>query len=483
MNSSAATLISLLFCSSQNHLLSGYGPVFNPVTPVTVPIRYPFDMSSQPLSPPTCGVINHRLWVSPISSTLDRLHTNSWELKNPSQQSTGFLDHDISLGIDWSIQPAYYDLQAHWRGYLPIDAQTDPEWETSADYVTRSGRSGYTVKKEIVSWRKEKTDPLRKQVDELVFLLDFESNQVPFPRVFDTLTISYLHPTRVGVFRAMAISRAYYLALVAFYCWVWRVFKEAIEIRSWDEYYPATEDMMRWRGLRKAVGYLLDFSDQWKIHSAPMWTEHGIPFHYVWHEGLATNEHFRHWDPATLNAYNESTDNYYGGGMGSTTDFLSSGDHLHDGWLQIASPRSENAPATAFEMGIEYYSPKVRFFIEDFEGWHKRPLTRMTSGEIALLSSLYYYQDIQGDGSPYRKFFRWRERLVNSYRVIESSITEPFRLGTYILRETYKFRYSGYRNNSFQPYTERSTSSGSRGNPRSSQLLFSPPTPSGFVYF
>lgn len=161
---------------------------------------------NEPLSSPTCGTIDDRLWVSALSSTLDRLNSNSWELKNPLQKFKGFSDHGIPMGIDWSIQPAYYDLETHWRGYLPIDTLTEGEWETSAVHVSQSGRSGYIVEEEIVNWRKMQTDRLRKEVDKLVFLLDFESNQIPFPRVVDTLPISYLHPQQAGAFRAMAVS-------------------------------------------------------------------------------------------------------------------------------------------------------------------------------------------------------------------------------------------------------------------------------------
>lgn len=231
---------------------------------------------------------------------------------------------------------------------------------------------------------------------------------------------------------------------MAFYCWVYWVFKDAIDNRSWDEYYPATKEMKRWHGLRDVVGYLIDFSDQWKIHGAPMWVEHDVPFHYIWHDGLATNDRFRYWDPITLNAYNESTDEFYREEKDPTVDPLTVGSIAYDDWLQVLRPRSENTPDTEFEQGVEYCSPRIRFFIEDFEGWHKRPLSGMSASETALLSSLYYHQDVQSDGSPYRIFIRWRERLVNPYGLIESTITKPFRLNTYVVRETYKFRYLGY---------------------------------------
>ncbi|KZP14657.1 hypothetical protein FIBSPDRAFT_959476 [Athelia psychrophila] len=301
---------------------------------------------SEAFTSSTCGVINDRLWVSPISSTLDRLNSNSWELKNPLQKFTGFSDHGIPLGIDWSLQPAYYDLDVHWRGYLPVDATPEHEWETSAVHVSRSGTNGYVVDESIAVWRKAKTDRLRKEVDELAFMLDFESNQVPFPRIVDTLPITFLHPMQAGVFRSMAVSRSYYLDLIAFYCWVYRVFNVAIENHAWDEYYPPSKEMLRWRGLQDVVGYLLDFSEQWKVHGAPMWMDHDVPFHYVWHEGLAANDRFRRWDPAKLNAYNESTNDQYTEGAEPITDPLSSEDLSYDDWLQVQWPRSENNPVT-----------------------------------------------------------------------------------------------------------------------------------------
>lgn len=132
-----------------------------------------------------------------------------------------------------------------------------------------------------------------------------------------------------------------------------------------------------------------------------MWIIHTIPFHYVWDAGLALNEHFRIYDPAQLGAYNESTHEEYDSNTFPSEDVLHSGTVTYDTWMQGQRPLIENTPTVRFERGVKYYSPNVRFFIEDFEGWHKRPLTGLSSGETALLSSLYYFEDIQGEGSPY----------------------------------------------------------------------------------
>lgn len=213
----------------------------------------------------------------------------------------------------------------------------------------------------------------------------------------------------------MAVSRTYYLDLASFYCWVRKVFDKDAQNCSWDLFYPAEEEWVRWRGLDQAVGYLLDFSTQWKVHSGPMWMEHGVPFHYTWHEGLSTNEHFHSWDPVTLEAYNKSTEDTYKAGAMSRVNPLHSGSYVYDRWLQRIWPVSENTSEAGFDRGMEYYSPQIRFFIEDFEGWHKRPMTSMTSGEISFFTTLYYYEDVKNDGSPYRKFFRWRPRTNDPY--------------------------------------------------------------------
>lgn len=95
-------------------------------------------------------------------------------------------------------------------------------------------------------------------------------------------------------------------------------------------------------------------------------------------------------------------------------------------------------------MSSQYFSPSIRFFMEDFKGWHKRPLLYMMSGETALLSTLFYYEDVQKEGSPYHKFFRWRGQVQDPYEHISSGLTKPFRLAVNVVRETYKFRYSVY---------------------------------------
>lgn len=393
---------------------------------------------------PTCATIDNRLWVSPLSSTLERIDPRSWDLRNPLQRFTGFSDRGVPLGIDWSRNPGFYEFPVHWRGYLPIDALIEPEWENSEEHILSSGRNGFIVKAKVADWRNEKTTRLRKEVDELTYMLDFESHGVPFPSVVDTSSLSFVQPTRATLFRAMAISRAYYLDLVGYYCWVRRVFDEAIQNRSWDLFYPADEEWSRWWNLREVVGYLIDFHSQWKIHSAPMWEEHAVPFHYVWDEGLSTNERFRRWDPASLEAYDETTGESYDTSAMSSHDSLHSGTHDYDSWLQANWAIEDNSPVNRFEKSNEYNAPSIRFCMEDFEGWRRRPLIGLTASETALLSTLFYYEDIQDDGSPYRKFLRWRARIEDPYSTIEASITEPFRLATYVLRETYKFRYAGY---------------------------------------
>lgn len=260
----------------------------------------------------------------------------------------------------------------------------------------------------------------------------------------DTLPLTFIHPSQAGPFQAMATSKAYYLDMAAFYCWVWKVFDAALQNRSWDLFYPAEEEWKRWRDSTHAVGYLVDVSAQWKVQSGPMWKEHNVPFHYVWEEGIATNERFRSWDPVTLGAFDESTGQDYEPGSMPTTDPLYSGTIHYDDWLQEEWPIEENVPSAKFEQGIEYYSPNVRFFSEDFEGWHKRPITGLSSSETALLTSLFYFEDIQRNGSPFRKYFRWRGCFADPYDKLSRSIMEPFRFAVNIVRETHKFRYSSY---------------------------------------
>lgn len=397
---------------------------------------------------PTCAFFESHLWVSPLSPTTERLDSRSAEPRNPLQRFAGFSELGVPLGIDWSENPAPYELAVHWRGYVPRQALSSPEWDTSATHIVRSGRNGHAVAGNIVEWRESKITRLRKEVEELAFMLEFVSAGVPIPEVVDTLALSFIHPKQAGAFRAMAASRFYYLDLIGFYCWVRRVFDEAIQNRAWDEFYVSEEEWIKWRPIEvESVGYLVDFHTQWKVISGPIWLQHSVPFHYIWDEGLSTNERFRRWDPATLGAFNESTGDDYDSGDLPTTDSLHSGTCTYDSWGQKVNPLEDNVPRATFERGIEYYSPNVRFFIQDFESWLKRPLTGMTSGETAMMTSLYYFEDVQGEGSPYRIYFRWRERTANSYRQIESSILEPFRLSVMAVRETHKFRYAGYQDN------------------------------------
>lgn len=83
----------------------------------------------------------------------------------------------------------------HWRGYLPVNALPEQEWDTSDHHIVRSGRNGYAVDNRVVEWRNDRTDHLRKEVDELVYMLDFVSDGVPFPKVVNTLHLSYVHPS------------------------------------------------------------------------------------------------------------------------------------------------------------------------------------------------------------------------------------------------------------------------------------------------
>lgn len=128
-----------------------------------------------------------------------------------------------------------------------------------------------------------------KKVDELVFLLNFVSTGVPYPDTVDIQPLSFIHPTQAGVYKAMATSCFYYLDLIGFYCWVRRTFEDTLLNCSWDKFYTAKDEWVRWRGTNEWIGYTVDLHTQRKILSCPLWIQHSVPFHYIWDKGLSTS--------------------------------------------------------------------------------------------------------------------------------------------------------------------------------------------------
>lgn len=386
----------------------------------------------------TQASIDDRLWVSPISSTIEKVAATAWSYKDPQYRFAGHSPRGVPEGIDWSVFPDWYDLRVHWRGYIPTGVLHEVLWDTLDEHIVLARESNqFKLKAGIASWRTNRISSLRDYNLSTMNNLGLGEDGIPFPSPTDILPLDTAFPREVDVFGVMAASRSYYLDLVGFYCWIRKAFDDIFTHNPWDVSLPPSNTWKQWEKL-PANGYLVDLSLDWETHNFPMWREHGIPFHYIWTQDLATNDRFRFWDPAVLQAHDETLDGVYDPEVFPALDRLHIEGWTYDEWLQNRPPISDNSPISIFGRNLVNMG-NVSFFVQDFEHWSPRPI--ISEEELRLFEQMFYYED-EDKAIHKRTFYRYRERTANTSEFILTHFANPHLQIPQLLREKHKFRYA-----------------------------------------
>ncbi|KAF7979556.1 hypothetical protein HWV62_41826 [Athelia sp. TMB] len=390
---------------------------------------------ANPPHPPTQAMVDGLRWVSPVSSTLDRISPVAMRFKGPQHRLAGVTEEGVWRGLNWTTKADWFDLRVHWRGYLGVDVlKGQQDWRDSDDLIVRVGE-GYKLKASVAKHRGARINQLREHLEALEIVLYLNLEGIPYPAFVDTSSLLFLQATKRAVRKAMALSRLYYLDMIAFYRWVREAMDEELIYRGFDSDYPPQEEWTRWMKL-PTIGYLIDLHGDWRTHNLPMWKEHRVPVHYIWNEDVEANERFRMWDPARLQARDETP-------VGSSSRIPSNSGRdetmngwAADAWMQLRSPIRETSRKESNAGDPRTWS----YAIVDFEGWQERPITAQR--DIDLFTRIFVYDDKPEGYEPHRTFYRWRHTAGEATDVLLLSLPEPHRQTDRFLRETYKFRYA-----------------------------------------
>ncbi|KAF7975099.1 hypothetical protein HWV62_10371 [Athelia sp. TMB] len=260
--------------------------------------RLPRDMNhssraagANPPHPPTQAIVDGLRWVSPVSLTLDRISPVAMRFKGSQHRLAGVTEEGVWRGLNWTAKADWFDLRVHWRGYLGVDVlKGQQDWRDSDELIVRVGE-GYKLKASVAKFRGARINQLREHLEALEIVLYLNLEGIPYPAFVDTSPLLFLQANKRAVCKAMALSRLYYLDMIAFYRWVREAMDEELIYRGFDADYPPQEEWIRWMKL-PTVGYLIDLHGDWRTHNLPMWKEHRVPVHYIWNEDVEANERF-----------------------------------------------------------------------------------------------------------------------------------------------------------------------------------------------
>ncbi|KAF7967325.1 hypothetical protein HWV62_34699 [Athelia sp. TMB] len=408
-----------------------------------IPIRYSIGMETLregdtrptiPNHPPTQARINGLLWVSPHSSTINRIHASAMAFKSPLNRLAGVSDSGEWKGINWEDHADWFDLQVHWRGYLPVEVLTEARWETSEDLIVPMG-NGFRLTAKVANWRRRQIEALGQHLELLCDLLGLEAEGIPYPGTIDLEPLTFLQPTREAVRRVMGVSRYHYLDMIAFYRWVREAMDDELIYREWDRTNPPLDLWLHWEETQ-VVGYLIDLQEHRKVHNLPMWKCHDVPVHYIWNDTVAGDERYQYWNPSSLRARDETPGAAAEANIEPHIASRGRQGFIADDWMQCINPSEDHVLKDASLPGRER---SWTFWVQDFDNWEVRQVTNRH--EIELFAQIYVYVDQPEGSGPKRTFLRWRESTVSAAEVIAASVYEPHHHSPQYVREVFKFWY------------------------------------------
>lgn len=385
------------------------------------------------------ALIENQRFVSLWTPTLGHVPNNAWTYREPHHRQSSFSLTGVPKAIDWAVFADWFDLSVHWRGYIPEGALEGDWWHTLAEYVVPVG-NGYGVMEKVVEWRTNRILHLRRYLEAMVDVLPILSNHIPIPKMEDLTILTASHPSEVGAYHAMAKSRAQFVDLAGFFCYLREAFVEFFEDGGIDEKHFPSQLWVPWTKQRK-MGYLVDFAQHWRTHNIPMWLAHNIPIHYPWSEAMADISRLARLDPEFLQAHDEDVLGAHDPLSEPAVSFHVQEEEEYNEWLQVKSHYGYNNPVQEFPNEGLHLS-RIEFLFIDFEDWDTRPIDN--SLEASSLSEIYFFKDRTERQSQrqYRRIYGFRPRKEDTAEHIEILLPYSTLNFPYSHRELYKFVYT-----------------------------------------
>ena len=309
--------------------------------------------------------------------------------------------------LEWTSQPDWYRHDVHWRGYGPTRVATIPSVE-SPWYLDMDTPVAYSAVEGGYSFAEQQRGNVTNDLifldgclKEVVATKQFVDNS-PVPPPYDRERLFTTFRSVIALQKEGAAAKRAAWDRLAFLTW-WTA-----ACSSWadgvDEVTAERVEVIVSRG-RSPRGFLFDLLTDWHEMNVPFLLEHSIPFYYTFSLEARLNERFCRLNPKIIASYAGPDgdevimhDIDYEDGL----EAIEKATHHYDDFFQSLNPETMNDHMS--------YESDSSFFIIDFEGWGRRPVT---SDWACRCFSAFFHFTVVGnvDGPPQVIFWRFRPKL------------------------------------------------------------------------
>ena len=309
--------------------------------------------------------------------------------------------------LEWTMHPDWYHHDTHWRGFgptrvAPIPSVGSPwylDMDTPIAYcATEGGFSFADLQRGSVTNDLIFFDGC---LEEIVSTTQFIDDS-PVPPPYDRGRLSTTFTSVITLQREGAAAKRAAWDRLAFLTW-WTAacdnWAEGI-----DKITAERVENIVTRG-QEPRGFLFDLLTDWHELNIPFLLARSVPFYYTFSLEARLDERFCRLNPKILASYaGPDGDNVvihdidYEEGM----ELTEAATHRYDDFFQLLRPVVVNDHMS--------YESDSSFFIIDFEGWGRRPVT--SDRECRCFSVCFHFTVVGGvDGSPQVIFWRFRLKL------------------------------------------------------------------------
>ena len=309
--------------------------------------------------------------------------------------------------LEWAAQPDWYHHDTHWRGYGPTRMDTIPsvgspwylDMDTPVAYSAVEG--GYSF-----------AELQRGNVANDFIFLDGCLEEITATKQFvvgSPLPPPYNRDRLFTTFRSVAAlqregaaaKRAAWDRLAFLTWWTTACSGWAVGV---DEVTAERVEVIVSRG-RDPRGFLFDLLTDWHEMNVPFLLERSIPFYYTFSLEVRLEERFCRLNPKIIASYTGPDGDkvvIHDIDHDDSLDATEKATHRYDDFFQSLNPEVKNDHMS--------YESDSSFFIIDFEGWGRRPIT---SDWACRCFSAFFHFTVVGDvdGSPQVIFWRFRPKL------------------------------------------------------------------------
>lgn len=389
-------------------------------------------------------------WVVLNQSSMDlREDINSFADLKPWNDDDA---DNIPSDLDWTNQPARFDLSRHWHAWIPtipFGEKKSKQWYLQFDRqvaVTRIGdKVAYKLKEAAAEEFKGDLWQLYHYIEEITDNNTFGGDEQPRPQAFHYNALSDSYESEEAVQRMVARARRSALEYLGFVNWWIACIPGKANWLSEESRGEIAE-----LGLGKMAkrGIIIKPYEDWRGINLPALVGHDVPVFYQWDFAEYTDKRFGRLDPAFLRAYRSAVRNAKNpvtiAAMPRSIPNIEDLAEFNEFLDEIDGP-----PLPINSTAFKYM--KESWFVVDHEGWHRRSISQLAAAHMEREGVAKCVRQIGGER--YTTYLRWRKKLpvvasplpgevVDEY---DDSVDDDFDEGLADpshIREFYKGRYA-----------------------------------------